>query len=90
MCYKNLLRIVGSQIGIEKGFSSTRIFTSFKNCCLQLENLNKLTFVNKNWPNDLRINCKSLFNLVDFIETNVNLEKVLLKKLEELLKGMKL
>jgi hypothetical protein len=41
-----------------------------------------LTFVNKNWPSDLRIGCKSPFSLVDLIENDVNLEKVLLKKFE--------
>ncbi len=34
-----------------------------------------MTFVNKNWPNDLKIGCKSLSSLVDLIETNVNLEE---------------
>jgi len=45
--------------------------------CLQSENLDKLTFVNKIWPNDLRIGCKSPFSLIDFIETNANLENKL-------------
>jgi hypothetical protein len=34
-----------------------------------------VTFVNKNWPNDLKISCKSLSSLVDLIETNVNLKE---------------
>jgi hypothetical protein len=33
-----------------------------------------LIFVNKNHPNDPRIGCKSFFNLIDFIEMDVNLE----------------
>jgi hypothetical protein len=40
---------------------------------LQTENLEKLTFVNKNWPNDLKIGCKSPSNLVEFLEKDVNL-----------------
>jgi hypothetical protein len=32
-------------------------------------------FVNKNWPNDPRIGCKSPFNLVKFLEKDVNLEE---------------
>ncbi len=36
-----------------------------------------MTFVNKNWPNGLKIGCKSLSSLVDLIETNVNLEEEL-------------
>ncbi len=37
--------------------------------------MNKLIFVNKNWPNDLRIGCKSSSSLVEFIETNVDLKE---------------
>jgi hypothetical protein len=33
----------------------------------------QIDFVNKNWPNDLKIGCKSLFSLVDFIESDFNL-----------------
>jgi hypothetical protein len=36
-----------------------------------------LIFVNKNWPNDLRIGCKSPCSFVDFIETNANLKEEL-------------
>jgi hypothetical protein len=39
--------------------------------------LDKLIFVNKNWPNDLRIGCKSPCSFVDFIETNANLKEEL-------------
>jgi hypothetical protein len=37
--------------------------------------MDKLIFVSKNWPNDPRIGCKSLSSLVDFIESDFNLEK---------------
>jgi len=33
--------------------------------------------VNKNWPNDPRIGCKSPSSLVDFIERDFNLEEEL-------------
>jgi len=46
----------------------------FKDVIYNLEILNKLIFVDKNWPNDPKIGCKSPPNLVDFIETNANLE----------------
>ncbi len=32
--------------------------------------------MNKNWPNDFRINCKSPFNLVELIEKDFNFEIV--------------
>jgi hypothetical protein len=37
--------------------------------------VDKLIFVNKNWPNDPRITCKSPYSLVDLIEINFNLEE---------------
>jgi hypothetical protein len=37
--------------------------------------LDKLIYVNKNWLNDPRISCKSFFSSVDFIESDLNLEK---------------
>jgi hypothetical protein len=41
--------------------------------------LNRLIFVNKNWPNDRRISCKSPFNLLEFLEKDTNLEEKLEK-----------
>ncbi len=35
----------------------------------------KLIFVNKNQSNDLRIGCKSLSNLLEFFERDVDLEE---------------
>ncbi len=34
-----------------------------------------MIFVSKNWPNDLKVGCKSPSNLVEFIEVNWDLEK---------------
>jgi hypothetical protein len=45
--------------------------------CLQTENLEKLIFVNKNWPYDPRIGCKFPSNLVEFLEKDVDLEEEL-------------
>jgi hypothetical protein len=49
----------------------------------------QINFINKNWPNDFTIGCKSLSNLVELVETNVDLEGKL-KKFEKFLKGIKL
>jgi hypothetical protein len=51
-CAKQILKVVGFQIEIERIFSLARILTGFKRCRLQLENFDKLIFVSKNWPND--------------------------------------
>ncbi len=52
---KQILRIFGFQIEMERIFSLVRILTSRKRSHLQSKNLNILFFVNKNWPNDPRI-----------------------------------
>ncbi len=41
---------------------------------MQTENLEKLIFANKNWPNDPRIDCKSPSNLLEFLERDVDLK----------------
>ncbi len=65
---QQILRIVGSQIKIEMIFYLAGILTNLRRCCLQIENLEKLIYVNKNWANDLRIRCKSPSNLLEFLE----------------------
>ncbi len=74
-CARQILRIVGSQIETKRIFSLVGILINLRRYCLQLKNLNKLIFVNKNWPNDPKIGCKSSFSLVDLIKTNLNLEE---------------
>jgi hypothetical protein len=46
---------------------------------LQIENLEKLIFVNKNWPCDPKIWCKSPSNLLEFLERDMDLEEELEK-----------
>jgi hypothetical protein len=41
--------------------------------------LKKLIFVNKNWPNDPRIGCKSPSNLLEFLERDIDLKDELEK-----------
>ncbi len=72
---QQILGIIGSQI--EKNLSLVRILTNHKRCRLQMENLEKLIFVNKNWPNDLKIRCKSASNLLKFLKRDMNLEEEL-------------
>jgi hypothetical protein len=38
------------------------------------KNLKKFIFVNKNWPNDCRVGCKSLSNHLELIGINAPLE----------------
>lgn len=39
--------------------------------------MENLIFVNKNWPSDSRIGCKSPFSLVEFIDIDGDLEEEL-------------
>jgi len=55
-----ILSIVGSQIETKRIFSLTWILIIIKRCHLQLDNLDTLNFLNKNWPNDPRIGCKPM------------------------------
>ncbi len=76
-CVGKILGIIGSQIETKSLFSLTKNFTILRRCCLQSKNLDKLIFVNKNWPYDPRVSCKSPSSLVDFIENDLNLEEKL-------------
>jgi hypothetical protein len=49
---------------------------------LQIKNFKKLIFVNKHWYNDLRVGCKTPFNLVAIIEMSVDLKKNELEEFE--------
>jgi len=46
-------------------------------CHLQLENLKRLIFVKKNWPNYPRIDCKPPFNLMELIEKGLDFKEEL-------------
>jgi hypothetical protein len=60
---KKILRIIESQIEMNNVFSLIIILTSLRRC-LQSKKLDKMIFVNKNWPNDPNIGCKSRYSLV--------------------------
>jgi hypothetical protein len=49
------LGAVGSQIKTKRFFSLARILTNLRRCHLQSNNLDKIIFVNENWPSDPRV-----------------------------------
>ncbi len=51
------------------------ILINLRKCRLQTKNLEKLIFVNKDWPNNPRIRCKCPSNLLKFLEKDVDLEE---------------
>ncbi len=71
---KQILGIVGSQIEIKNIFSLTEILTNLKRCHLQLDNLEKWIFMNKNWLDDARMGCKALNNLIMLIDFKLDIE----------------
>jgi hypothetical protein len=70
------LRVIGSQIEIEKIFSLIHIQINLKNCHLKLENLENLISVNKNWPNDVRIGCKAFSSLLELTNCEIDLKEL--------------
>jgi hypothetical protein len=72
---RHILCIVGSQIKTKIIFSLVGIFTNLRRCCLQSNNLDKIIFISKNWPNDPRVGCSSPSSLIELIEANVILEE---------------
>jgi hypothetical protein len=73
----HILGIFYSQIEIEKKNSLARILTNLRKCHLQLDNLNKIFFVSKHKPSDLRVGCSSLSSLIELIEVDLALEEEL-------------
>jgi hypothetical protein len=49
---------------------------NFKKYHLQSNNLGKIIFVKRSWPNDSRIGCKAFFNSIELIEIDAELEKL--------------
>jgi hypothetical protein len=74
---RQILSIVESQIETKRLLSLIDILTNLKRYHLQMNNLKKLIFVNKYWPNDPRVGCKSPSNLVKLIEKDLELEEKL-------------
>jgi hypothetical protein len=88
LCVREILGIVGSQIETKRIFSLVGILINLRRCHYNQMFLDKLIFINKKSPDDLRIGCKSPSSLVEFIETNVYLKE--LEELEKTLEEMKL
>jgi hypothetical protein len=59
-----ILGIMGSYIETKRIFSLIKEFTNLNRSCLQLENLDKLIFVNTNWSNDPKVGCTSPSSLI--------------------------
>ncbi len=74
---QQILGILVSYIKIERIFLIGKIFTTLLRYWFQIDNLDKLMFVNENWPNDLCVGCLKLTNLASICEVQFNLTKEL-------------
>ena len=75
------LAIPGSQIESERIFSVAGILSNIRHSTLNMDNLNSLVMIYKNWPTDARTNVVLYEHLIDFydskatiLEENENLE----------------
>jgi hypothetical protein len=74
---RQILGIPASQIETKKIFSIAGILTTLKRCQLQIDNLDKLIFVHKNWPFDLHVGCLKPSDLATICEAKSDLTKEL-------------
>ncbi len=74
---KQILGILASQIETKIIFSIVGVLTTLKRCRLQTNNLDKLIFVHKNWPFDLRVGCLKSFDLTIVCEAKFDFTKKL-------------
>jgi hypothetical protein len=71
----HILSIVEFQIETKGIFFLVGVLTIFFKCRLEMTNLEKLIFVNKNWLNDPRVDYKSFKYLVELIEKDLQLKE---------------
>jgi hypothetical protein len=74
----NFFGIPTSQMEIKRFFSTTRLLSALWRCCLQIEHLDGLIFVNKNWPFYSCIGCLEPIDFANVCEV----ESILINKLD--------
>jgi len=72
---KQILGISGSQIEIEYVFSLVGLLTPLRHYCLQVENMDRIITMVKNWPDDLRANWKPNSNFKPYLKAKESLAK---------------
>jgi hypothetical protein len=65
---KQILGILGSQIEIERVFSLASVLTTLRHCHLQMENMDQIIMMVKNWPDDQCHNWKPNVNLKEYFK----------------------
>jgi hypothetical protein len=65
--------VVGFQIETKHIFPLVVILTNLHQCKLQIDKLERLIFVNKKWPNNLRLGCNNPKDLEEVVELEIEL-----------------
>ncbi len=76
--------ILGSQIETKCVFNLVGVLTTLKHYHLQVENMDRIIMVVKNWPNDPCHNCKPNANLKEYLKDEDSLAKESYDLLEEI------
>jgi len=78
-----ILGIPGSQIEIEWVFNLARVLIALRCCRLQVENMDWIIIVVKNWLDDLHANCKPNSNFKQYLKAKESLAKENYNLIEE-------
>jgi hypothetical protein len=70
---KQILKIIGSQIEIECVFNLVDVLTTLRHCRLQVDNLNRIITMVKNWLDDPHINYSLHKDLTYFLKVEFSL-----------------
>jgi intracellular sulfur oxidation DsrE/DsrF family protein len=73
---KQILGLIGSQIDIERIFSIIHILTNLEKYHLQLENLENLISMTKNWPNDVRVGVQAHSSMLELINCELDFKEL--------------
>ncbi len=65
--------VVGLQIETKHIFPLVDILTNLHQCKLQIDKLERLIFVNKKWPNNLRLGCNNPKDMEEVVELEIKL-----------------
>jgi hypothetical protein len=72
---KQIMGILSSQIEIKWVFSLVGVLITLRCSHLQLENMDRIIIVVKNWFDDLCVNCKPHLNFKQYLKTKKSLAK---------------
>ncbi len=80
---KQILGIMGSPIEIELVFNLARVLIALRCCRLQLENVDRIITVVKNWLDDAHANCKPNLDFQQYLKAKESLAKKNYNLIEE-------